>query len=305
MKGRVNGEMETNKFETNEWMRQIDDIDQESDDYNEVESDEPPKPSFFIVGGKESVPMSWPWAVQIQFKSPRTGNFTHICGGTIINEWYVLTAAHCCLSLNPRDFKLKVGAYRLKDKGDIKDVDKITVHEGYSTSRHQNDIALFKLKSKISWRPGVSPVCLPSLDMQRLDLTGRKSMLIGWGTTSFGGKVSNELREVDVPIVTNSKCSEANDHIFSGSDRISEKQICAGYDEGGKDTCQGDSGGPLLVPFNDRWVQMGIVSYGNGCAKPRFPGVYTRVSYFIPWIAFNIRKEFPKNPEPDSETNEV
>ena len=105
--------------------------------------------------------------------------------------------------------------------------------------------------------------------------------------------------------MTNSKCSEANDHIFSGSDRISEKQICAGYDEGGKDTCQGDSGGPLLVPFNDRWVQMGIVSYGNGCAKPRFPGVYTRVSYFIPWIAFNIRKEFPKNPEPDSETNEV
>ena len=142
-------------------------------------------------------------------------------------------------------------------------------------------------------------VCLPSLEMQKLDLTGRKSMLIGWGTTSFGGKVSNDLREVDVPIVTNSKCSEANDHIFSGADRISEKQMCAGYEEGGKDTCQGDSGGPLLVPFNDRWVQMGIVSYGNGCAKPRFPGVYTRVSYFVPWIALNIQKDFLNNSKPN------
>jgi secreted trypsin-like serine protease len=259
----------------------------------EIEEESEEKSEYFIVGGKEATPGSWPWIVQIMFKSSSAKNHTYICCGSIINDQYVLSAAHCVLSLNPNDFRIKIGATKLKSDGEVVEVEKIIVHEAYTSLRHQNDLSLFKLKQRINWNnnKNLAPVCIPTPDMASMDLTGQLTWLIGWGTTSSGGKVSQDLLEVQVPIITNPKCATAYDSIFSGPDRISERQLCAGYDEGGKDSCQGDSGGPLMMRIKGRVYQLGIVSYGNGCARAGYPGVYTKVAWFSYWIGYQIAKE--------------
>ena len=103
---------------------------------------------------------------------------------------------------------------------------------------------------------------------------------IGWGTTSEGGQTSSVLRHVKLPVQSNFSCSFRWGQLYH-----SQSQLCAGYLLGGRDTCQGDSGGPLICPFGkDLWLQEGITSFGIGCARPVIPGIYTRVSHYVPWI---------------------
>ncbi|GFY48361.1 clotting factor B [Trichonephila inaurata madagascariensis] len=128
------------------------------------------------------------------------------------------------------------------------------------------------------------PVCLPSDGLRDKIIPGEKDATVtGWGDTTFGGVNSKVLQEVTVPIVPLKDCNASYYEVARGNfpKGITNVFICAGLPEGGKDACQGDSGGPLTTKLKgNSWVQLGVVSFGYGCAQPGYPGVYTRLSQY-------------------------
>jgi secreted trypsin-like serine protease len=148
------------------------------------------------------------------------------------------------------------------------------VHESYDRATQQNDIALIKLKSPIAGR--VIPLAAGSLMVP----TGQPLEVTGWGATTEGSGASSTLLRATVPLADTAGCNARD--AYNG--RIKEGMLCAGYREGGIDSCQGDSGGPLVWRTADGPVLVGIVSWGDGCARKLKYGIYTRVSVFRDWI---------------------
>jgi len=232
--------------------------------------------SSYIVGGKEAKPHSLPWQISVQ-----TPSGFHFCGATILSANVVLTAAHC---VKPGDnIFVKAGAHSKKNDGQKYKVQQIIQHSQYNKPRQlNNDIAILKIGgSGIKLDSNAMPACLPPACHE----WGLSTQFIvsGWGTQSFGGKSPDKLMQVTVPIVEHGKCARQNSFRASW-----KKVVCAGFDQGGKDSCQGDSGGPLVAKLNGKFTLAGVVSYGKGCAKANYPGVYTHVSHYIDWINANI-----------------
>ncbi|XP_022524970.1 serine protease 33 isoform X1 [Astyanax mexicanus] len=238
-----------------------------------------------IVGGTDASEGHWPWQVDIQKKSE------HICGGTLISENWVLSAAHCFP--NPSDVSpYNVYAGRLQLHGwnpheMERQIKQIVVPFGYTDAELGEDIALVMLSSPVTWSEVIQPICLPDSDMQFAE--GTQCTITGWGDIRDGVSLQGvgTLQQVQVPIIGQSACQE----MFTGEKfGIRHDMICAGYKEGGKDSCQGDSGGPLVcLSESGKWVQAGIVSFGLGCAQPNRPGVYARVSAFSSFIQNNVK----------------
>ncbi|MCP4326304.1 MAG: trypsin-like serine protease [Alteromonadales bacterium] len=237
-----------------------------------------------IVGGQESVEGNWPWMVNVSVG----GSF---CGGTLIDKSIVLTAAHCLFDSNYNqlsisDVLLSVGEYN-KQANPTTPITSIYIHSDYdpTDSTSSNDIALLRLASPIT---NITPISL-------LDITTTTNAIslesyataIGWGSTvgyNPGQTVTpaypDILREVEVPLQTDDICAQNLDSYNSTT------MICAG--ETGKDACQGDSGGPLVYNDGGSWKQIGIVSWGSGCASAGNPGVYTRLANYSDWIEDTI-----------------
>ncbi|KAG8229092.1 hypothetical protein J437_LFUL009561 [Ladona fulva] len=131
------------------------------------------------------------------------------------------------------------------------------------------------------WSRYIAPICLPSERSRDETFTGQRPTVVGWGTTYYGGKESTVQRQVELPVWRNEECNR------SYYQPITSAFICAGLSEGGKDACQGDSGGPLMLKRGGRWIQIGIVSFGNKCGEAGYPGVYTRVTHYLDWIKQN------------------
>uniref|UniRef100_A0A3P9LDZ0 Peptidase S1 domain-containing protein n=1 Tax=Oryzias latipes TaxID=8090 RepID=A0A3P9LDZ0_ORYLA len=199
-----------------------------------------------IVGGQAAAAGAWPWQVRLYIRGG-------LCGGSLINSQWILSAAHC--------FSLVVYLGETQRKGPnsvSRTVSRIIVHPNYDKLTQDNDISLVEMTSPVTFNDYISPVCLAA-----------KGMLQSF--SSFPGSTSSTLQEVSVPIVSNTQCRDSYSSLTSN-------MMCAGLTEGGKDSCQGDSGGPLVSKNDTRWVQAGVVSFGYECAQPNFPGVYTRVS---------------------------
>ncbi|KAF0764095.1 venom protease-like [Aphis craccivora] len=132
----------------------------------------------------------------------------------------------------------------------------------------------------------IQPICLPILSHHRANkLVKSVPFVAGWGATSFRGPSSTTLMEIQIPVLDNSECKRA----FANKKAIIDDRVmCAGFLTGGKDACQGDSGGPLMWPNGNQYYLVGVVSFGFKCAEPGYPGVYTRVSSFVEWIADNM-----------------
>ncbi|KAL7731622.1 hypothetical protein ACLKA6_007975 [Drosophila palustris] len=231
-----------------------------------------------IVGGTQVRSNKYPWIAQMIRSS------FLFCGGTLINDRYVLTAAHCVhdmdmSSVSVRLLQLDRSSQHL---GITRAVAFAHAHAGYDPVRLVNDIALLRLDQPVPLVKSMRPVCLPSSPLQQFDF--QKAIVAGWGLSHEGGSTSSVLQETTVPIITNAQCRAT-----SYKSMIVDTMLCAGYVQtGGQDACQGDSGGPLIVP--DRIFRLaGVVSFGYGCAKPNAPGVYTRVSRYLDWIAANTR----------------
>jgi secreted trypsin-like serine protease len=224
-----------------------------------------------IVGGQKAVPYSWPWLVSLQFD----GN--HFCGGTLIDEYHVLTAAHCLQDQDMYNSRLTVvaGLYAQSQldpqRIQRKQIANIINHVGYDENTNKDDIAIIRLTSPVTLNSYVNFACLPGTD----PAINENVIVAGWGTTSFEGNLSDDLLQANVLVM------DVCQYVYDFDVR---KQICAGNPQYTKDSCQGDSGGPLMYEVNGQWTLSGVVSYGDECAKLYYPGVYTRVSYYTPWI---------------------
>ena len=184
--------------------------------------------------------------------------------------------------MNPRSVGIQVHRHDLSasaasESGISRSISSITIHPRYQALTTNNDVALWKLATPIT------NVDLIAMDASgQYDNDGQISTVIGWGAIREGGRASDVLLEVDVPLITNDKCSTQ----YGGG--ITDSMLCAGYDAGGKDSCQGDSGGPLFVEVGASPVLVGVVSWGEGCARANKPGVYARVSALYDFISSTI-----------------
>ncbi len=240
-----------------------------------------------IVGGNEATPGEWPWmaSVQLVVSADETA---HWCGGSLIDDDWVLTAAHCVknipvgngqtVNLASSDLKVLLGQHRQSGGGgEWKQVTRIIAHEGYQDTVYGSDIALLQLSSA-SDQPTVT---LAANADASLFAPGVSATVTGWGNLSSGGNSPDALHEVDVPIVSNAIANRPES--YGGI--ISDTMLAAGFATGGRDSCQGDSGGPLVVRDGQGgYVQAGIVSFGQGCAEPDKYGIYTRVASYYDWV---------------------
>ncbi|XP_030591277.1 transmembrane protease serine 9-like [Archocentrus centrarchus] len=238
-----------------------------------------------IVGGQDAPPGSWPWQVSLQ----RSGG--HFCGGSLINNQWVLCAAHCFRSITESSVTVYLGLQSLQGSNPnavSRTVSQVIKHPNYNSGTDDNDIALLMLSSSVTFTNYIAPVCLAASGSTFY--SGINTWVTGWGDTGRGVSPPSpqNLMEVEVPIVGNRKCN-----CNYGVGKITDNMVCAGLSAGGKDSCQGDSGGPLVSKQNGRWIQAGIVSFGEGCAEPNFPGVYTRVSRYQTWINSQITSNQP------------
>ena len=238
-----------------------------------------------IVGGRPSPPGRWPFQVGLLLSDVGNNFDAQFCGGSIIDEEFILTAAHCTDFLAPRKLHILTGTQSLTRGGVRRTVRAIKVHPLWNKRTFDFDVAIVQLERKI---PNLGPAekarPLQPDDEERLASVGTGSFVTGWGDT--GSTFPTRLREVAVPIVGRFACNKPSS--YDGD--VTLRMICAGLTEGGKDSCQGDSGGPLLVKDdNGRFiVQAGITSWGNGCALPNFYGVYSRVARLEPWIQATV-----------------
>ncbi|XP_023234477.1 uncharacterized protein LOC111634033 [Centruroides sculpturatus] len=244
-----------------------------------------------VAGGRNAKLFSWPWMVSIHYRT-FIGE-SYLCGGCIISDQYILTASHCFgeSGLKPATEYIVKTKGLFKNEGSDHYLDKVILHPGYKVGQYYDDIALLKLKEPIIFQETVLPACLP---FENKDYLNEKATVLGWGDTSYAGRPSEILQEVTINVVSNKNCNASYSKLRQSSLRrgITENFICAGVNQGGKDACQGDSGGPLLVENESNiWMVVGVVSFGYQCAKVGFPGVYTRVSKYIPWITYNTNLE--------------
>ncbi|XP_033826386.1 tryptase [Periophthalmus magnuspinnatus] len=228
-----------------------------------------------IVGGEDAIPGSWPWQCSLL----RFGS--HFCGGSLINDQWVLTAAHCFSSTNTGGLTVALGrdTQQLSNPNEVtRTVTRIICHPSYDEDTNDNDICLLKLSRSVSFDSYIRPVCLAGTG--NAPSAGTNVWVTGWGTINSGQDLPfpQRLQEVNVPVVSRLVC----DVSYTNVD-ITNNMLCAG--RAGKDSCQGDSGGPLVLKMNGSWVLMGVVSFGIGCGLPQFPGVYTQVSRYQTWIS--------------------
>ncbi|XP_046450136.1 trypsin-1-like [Daphnia pulex] len=245
-------------------------------------------PSNKIVGGTEVEPNSLPFQVSLQRKG-LTGLYSQSCGGSILDENTILDAAHCVDGANIPNLRIVAGEHSLSVESGLEQnrlVTRVATHPRYNSATYEDDISLIFLDAPLDLSvPSAKAISLPPPTSELDPPAGTVVTCSGWGTTSSGGSISDVLRSVDIPVVSDADCDSAYGGTAS-SPSVFPSMMCAGDTaNGGIDSCQGDSGGPLFTGTGETAVQHGIVSWGQGCALARFPGVYTQVSYFLDWIA--------------------
>jgi secreted trypsin-like serine protease len=234
----------------------------------------PVRPGSDIIGGGPADPGEFQFMAAILDESFGGSDYNkQLCGGSLIAADWVLTAAHCVQGANPQDLAVAVGRTRLdSSQGVRRDVEEVRVHPDYNKPiSFAHDAALLRLAPSATT---ITPISLGAVtpDHDRLENPPTILTVIGWGTTSVRKpSYPDALQEVDVPAVDDGTCRSAYKSSLDAA-----TMVCAGAPN--IDSCYGDSGGPLFARNGSSPIQVGIVSWGNGCAKKRFPGVYSEVN---------------------------
>ncbi|XP_067863992.1 LOW QUALITY PROTEIN: acrosin-like [Heptranchias perlo] len=235
-----------------------------------------------IVGGRDAVEGAWPWQVSLQ----ATNKHAHMCGATVISQWWLLSAAHCFPRTNGYDNK---NAWRavmgLREQGNpdrwtiARKIDTLILHENYNSIH--DDVAVLKVDRAIRFGDYIRPACLPKPGKFHID-KWKLCHVTGWGLMEHNGAPAHVLQEAGVKLIPLETCQQSNWY----GHHVTNKMICAGFAGGGIDACQGDSGGPLSCQLkdSDRFYIVGIVNWGEGCAQRFKPGVYASTSAYGDWI---------------------
>ncbi|XP_074785523.1 transmembrane protease serine 12 [Athene noctua] len=238
-----------------------------------------------VLGGHDAQVGAWPWSVSLQIHQAGR-KFAHVCGGVLVNENSVLSAGHCLIGRkDPYFWRAVLGVHNLWKLGEHaakRNIRRITVHPEFQTETFENDIALFELHSAVRYSDYIQPICLPPTHLYRYLDNETECFISGWGRTAEKGKTSPVLKEAQVEIIPSSICNGSD--AYGGV--VNDNMICAGSRSGGTDTCQGDSGGPLACYHSstNTYYLIGIASFGVGCGRSRFPGIYVRLSQYRGWI---------------------
>ncbi|KAK1806725.1 hypothetical protein P4O66_005223 [Electrophorus voltai] len=250
------------------------------------------QPEERIVGGADARQGSWPWQVSLQYDG------VHQCGGSIISDLWIISAAHCFPERYRHVSRWRVlmsSIYNtpIHKNVVIGEVRTVVYHSSYlpfvdaNIDDNSRDIAVLALTKPLQFTDYVQPVCLPTYGQRLVD--GQMGTVTGWGNVEYYGTQANILQEAHIPIISDAVCN-APDYY---DNQVTTTMFCAGYEKGGTDSCQGDSGGPFVAADSlsktSRYRLLGVVSWGTGCAMAKKPGVYTRVSRFLPWISSAMR----------------
>ncbi|ODM92213.1 Coagulation factor X, partial [Orchesella cincta] len=272
-----------------------------------------------IVGGEDAKFNEFPWQAAIV----KPGTRIPFCGGTLINSRYILTATHCFWFAKKKASDMEVllhahllDMHRLKGAKDVElgekgstrgpgwdeakksdddentlrfEVEEVIMHPLF-TKLYDYDFALLRLKGKVDIADSDSPtpICLPPVNtLDSFNLDGKQLTVSGWGLADENAKGSTRLlQKLDVPYISSSQCSSFYKNL------ITERMMCSGFEDGEQDACTGDSGGPLIHQVESKqWWQMGVVSFGEGCARAGKPGVYAKVTEMNQWISFNTAQD--------------
>ncbi|MCZ8077378.1 MAG: serine protease [Paucibacter sp.] len=244
-----------------------------------------------IIGGKPVGPGSDPWQVSLDVSWIADPFASHFCGGSILNDRWIVTAAHCVVKLSPKDVIVSAGTHKLGQGGVRVNVARIIVNGGYKSTGNNHDVALLELFDPLplTVNGAIQPIALgpdepegfvAGYEDNQSVRKGTWLRVTGWGATTEGGPQVRDLRFVEVPFVERKACNSVP--AYDGG--ITENMLCAGQRVGGKDSCQGDSGGPLTTTSGATPRLVGIVSFGEGCGRPEKVGVYTRVARYAKWI---------------------
>lgn len=250
-------------------------------------------PMVRIVGGMPAKKDAWPWMVAI-FVPDSYGKLAgHVsCGGALISNEHVLTSAHCVCVPNttqkrlPKTFVLRLGELDISSDDDGAQpveaaVSEIEIHPNYDAQTVYYDLAVLRLSEPLAYSVSVRPICLPNNLLKSEDLVGLTPFVAGWGKTSENGSYSSILRQVQVEIFSNDHCN--SDYSQYQDAPLTDSQLCAGSDQGGKSSCSGDSGSPLMLVKESRWTIVGAMSSGT-CGAPGLPDVYASVVTAADWI---------------------
>ncbi|XP_057576619.1 serine protease 55, partial [Hippopotamus amphibius kiboko] len=227
-----------------------------------------------IIGGMEAEVGEFPWQVSIQARNE------HFCGGAIINEWWIISAAHCVHpEISPTELRVVLGTNSLSSPSlEVKGVTSVILHKNFQKLNMDNDIALLLLDTPITFNELKIPICMPT---QPGPSRWHKCWVAGWGQTKTGLKqpMETELLKVPMTIMDWEKC-------LKEFPKLTKNMLCAGYENETYDACQGDSGGPLVctTESGEKWYQVGIVSWGKSCGQKNTPGIYTLLENYHSWI---------------------
>ncbi|XP_054257190.1 venom protease-like [Macrosteles quadrilineatus] len=236
-----------------------------------------------IVGGEKARSKEFPHQAVLGYGDPSDPKTLWECGGSLISDLFILTAAHCALPHHRPRF-VRLGIINLKldlDNEQIYPVKDIFIHPNYNKIQRTHDIALVRLSRNVDFTPYVRPACIDYSGV----IAENRAIATGFGLIGHAGEQSMDLLKVTLDILEKKVCHHTVKRNMKKG--LYNSQICAGYIAGGKDTCQGDSGGPLQtikkVPYC-MYNIIGLTSFGSMCGFQHSPAVYTRVWSFVPWI---------------------
>ncbi|MBN3314672.1 FA9 factor, partial [Atractosteus spatula] len=233
-----------------------------------------------IVGGMLQQQGQSPWQVLIHRKDGYG-----FCGGSLITERWVLSAAHC---FQEKPDYVTIGDFDkyLRDQDEQKiRIGEVVIHPHFHDATFDSDIALVYLAEPVILGPFVAPICLPNSNLAKLLVQeGAIGLVTGWGATKYLGLSSRFLRKVALPVVDQQKCMSSTTQV------VTDNMFCAGYPDGVKDSCKGDSGSPFAALYRNTWYLTGVVSWGEECAAKGKYGFYTRLANFLPWIQDTVAK---------------